>query len=179
MKLVEEVLATSRIESGTLKLCRELIDLRALGRQIISDLSVSSLGTGRTIDWDAHPERPTAWGDPTALQQVITNLIENALKYSDPPGRVALVVRELETEVVIQVTDEGEGIARDRLDTIFDRFKRAGSVADAGGFGLGLYIVKDLVGAQDGSVAVESTVGESTVFTVRLPKRADERTSEG
>jgi signal transduction histidine kinase len=178
LKLVEEVLETSRIESGTLKLRRERVDLRALGHQIISDLAASPLGTGRAIEWNGQPERPFAWGDPTALQQVMTNLVENALKYSESPARVALVVRELESEVVVQVTDQGQGIPGDRLDAIFDRFKQAGSTGDAAGFGLGLYIVKNLVDAQGGTVTVESTLGEGTVFTVRFPKRTAERAGD-
>ena len=181
LRLVEDVLDTARIESGRSHLRREVVDLRELAENIAEDLAQTDLGTDRVITVISDPDQPTAWGDPTALQQIVGNLMENALKYSDEGSKVTVTVQETATEAILEVTDEGHGISPEQIVTIFDRFRQADSPSTrgSGGFGLGLYIVKNLVATHRGDVEVESELGKGTTFRVRLPKRAEDERREG
>jgi signal transduction histidine kinase len=183
LRLVEDVLTTARIESRIPKLRRELVELRHLAQIVVEDLTHSDVGNGREITVRAEPDDPRVWGDFGAIQQVIQNLVENSLKYSDPPSRVEIHVSEGPTEAVIEVNDQGQGMSEEQIKLIFDRFHQidSSSTRDRGGFGLGLYIVKNLVEAHNGSVEVDSTPGEGSTFRVRLPKRTKDiaRAQEG
>jgi signal transduction histidine kinase len=176
LRMVEDVLDTARIESGGSELRREMVDLREIAENIAEDLAQTDLGTDRVITVISDPDRPTAWGDPTALQQIFGNLMENALKYSERGSKVTVTVQETATEAILEVTDEGHGISPEQIVTIFDRFRQADSASSrgSGGFGLGLYIVKNLVATHRGDVEVESELGKGTKFRVRLPKRAED-----
>jgi two-component system sensor histidine kinase KdpD len=177
LRLVEDVLSTSRIESGLPRLSREQVDLRTLVRAVVEDLVHSMEDRKNDITVVVEQERPKVWGDPTALHQILSNLVENALKYSNRGDRVRVVISETSREAVIEVTDEGQGISSDRLTTIFDRFRQAGSLpsSSVSGFGLGLYIVKNLVEAHRGEIDVDSEFGSGSTFRVRLPKRSERR----
>jgi signal transduction histidine kinase len=178
LRLVEDVLTAARIESGTTKMRREKIALRELATTIIDDLEQSKIGFGRKVKLVCEPEQPEAWGDPAGMQQIVSNLVENALKYSADGDAVEVTIVESASEVTIAVRDEGQGIPKEQLDTIFQKFHQvdASSTRRAGGVGLGLYIVSNLVQAHNGSIEVDSEVGVGTTFTVRLPKRASDRT---
>ncbi len=171
LRLVQDILTSAHIESGMPKLRRELVDLREATEVIIEDLRHSH--PGREVTLQTNPDRPRTWGDLGALQQVLSNLIENALKYSER-GTVEVVLTETATESVIAVKDHGRGISRQQLDTIFDRFRQVdqSNTRGAGGVGLGLYIVKSLVEAHNGEIKVDSVEGAGTTFTVGLPKRS-------
>ncbi len=174
LRLVQDILTSAQIESGMPKLRRELVDLGAAAEVIVGDLRHTF--EGREISLRADPERPQVWGDLGALQQVLSNLVENALKYSeDGPVMVSLV--ESQTETTIAVSDRGRGISRDELDTIFDRFRQLdqSNTRATGGVGLGLYIVKSIVEAHNGTIEVESSEGSGTTFTVHLPKRSKDQ----
>ena len=176
LRLVEDVLTTARIESRVPKLRRELVELRHLAQIVIEDLSHSDIGSGREIVVHSEPDNPRSWGDMEAIQQVIQNLVENALKYSTPGTTIDLNLVELATECVIEVSDRGQGMTPEQIQSIFDRFHQidSSSTRDKGGFGLGLYIVKSLVEAHNGTVEVESVLDEGSTFRVRLPKRSED-----
>lgn len=176
LRLVEDVLTTSQIESGR-PMKRTLVDLRAAAAEVIADLGLSKVGAGREIGLVVEPENPRIWCDLIALQQILTNLTENALKYSKEGSTVTVTVRETPEEGVLEVADRGMGIEAEGLQLIFDRFQQvdSSSTRKVGGFGLGLFIVKNLVDAHGGKIGVESTAGQGTVFTVHLPKRASDR----
>ncbi|MDP9067635.1 MAG: ATP-binding protein [Actinomycetota bacterium] len=171
LRLVQDILTTAHIESGMPKLRRELVDLRSAAEVIISDLQHAH--PSREVALTTDPDTPHAWGDLGALQQILSNLIENALKYSDE-GKVEVFLTENQAETRIAVRDRGRGISREQLDTIFDRFRQVdqSNTRGKGGFGLGLYIVKSLVDAHNGEIKVDSAEGAGTTFTVHLPKRA-------
>lgn len=175
LRLVEDVLDTARLEEGEPQMRRERVDLRALAESVIEDLSHTDVGADRAVALLTDPERPTAWGDPTALQQVLGNLLENALKYSNNGSKVVVDILETAGESILEVSDEGHGISSEQIQTIFDRFRQADAppTSSAAGFGLGLYIVKNLVSAHRGDVEVESEVGRGSTFRVRLPKRVE------
>lgn len=177
LRLVEDVLTTAQIESGQPRLTRELLDLRGLAAGVREDLLATKVGIDREIAIECEPENPQAWGDHVALHHVLSNLVENALKYSDPATRVVIRIVETPAEARFEVEDSGRGVTREKLDYIFERFHQldSSSTRRVGGFGLGLFIVKNLVDAHGGNIDVKSTPGVGSVFTVRLPKRSSDR----
>lgn len=174
LRLVEDVLTTAKIESRVPHLRRERVDLREIANFVVEDLTHSELGSGREIIVRSEPEHPHIWGDLGALQQVMSNLVENSIKYSSESGTITITVKELEQEGIIEVSDEGQGMTEEQIQTIFERFHQLDSsiTRDRGGFGLGLYIVKNLVGAHNGNIDVESSPGQGSTFRVHLPKRS-------
>lgn len=174
LRLVEDVLTAARIESGMPRLRRELVDLRDIAEFVVESLRHMDVSEGKEFVIDAEPERPKVWGDLGAIQQVMSNLVENACKYSDPGARIGVFMTELPTEALIQVSDQGHGMTKEEIDTIFDRFRQVdqSSTRVSGGVGLGLYIVKSLVEAHNGEIEVDSKPGIGSTFTVRLPKRS-------
>ncbi len=173
LRLVEDVLTASKIESGLPKLKRELFDLEELAAQIVGDTLHTKQGAGRTIEVITGTDGAKAWVDRVAMEQILSNLIENAVKYSESGTPVTVRLEAEPTEVVIEVSDRGRGIAEEQLNTIFERFRQADSslTRDVGGFGLGLYIVKNLVDVHGGKVEVDSVEGVGSCFRVRIPQR--------
>ncbi len=113
-------------------------------------------------------------GDVTQLEQVFTNLVHNAIKYTPREGKVTIVARRSHTDgdyVEVTVTDTGIGISREDFPRVFERFFRASTATQASipGFGLGLSLAHSIVDAHHGTITFDSSVGEGTVFTVRLP----------
>jgi signal transduction histidine kinase len=180
LRLVEDVLDTTRLEAGSEHLRREHLDLKPLATEILEDVVGAYPGRERDVVLKSDPGGPAAWGDPTALQQIVGNLVDNSLKYSTAGSQVCVTVTETAKEAIIEVSDEGRGISPDQIRTIFERFRQADSAGplSAGGFGLGLYIVKNLVATQKGSVEVESEVGKGSTFRVMLPKRVEDSAIE-
>lgn len=174
LRLVEDVLMAARIESGMPKMRRELVDLRDACEFVIESVRHSDLGEGREIVIQSDPERPKVWGDSGAIQQILSNLIENACKYSDGDTRIGVFATELPGEAVLQVADQGYGMTEEEVSTIFDRFRQVdqSSTRSSSGVGLGLYIVKSLVESHNGTIEVESEPGRGSTFTIHFPKRA-------
>lgn len=174
LRLVEDVLTAARIESGTPKLRRELIDLKDLADFVVESIAHTDIGSEREISVHPEPERPQVWGDVGAIQQIVSNLVENACKYSDPGTKIGVFVTELPDAALIQVADRGHGMSLEEIATIFDRFSQVdqSSTRVSTGVGLGLYIVKSLVDAHNGFIEVDSEPGVGTTFTVRFPKRS-------
>jgi two-component system phosphate regulon sensor histidine kinase PhoR len=168
--LIEDLLELSRIEGGTRELVLEPTDVAALARGLIQDLKPRLDAKRLRGELRAEPV-PRALADRRALEQVLLNLLDNAIKYSEPGGRIELIVSDSPTGVRIDVTDTGIGIPEADRARIFERFYRVEKARsrDLGGTGLGLAIVKHLVQAQDGEVSVSSREGQGSTFTVRLP----------
>jgi two-component system, OmpR family, sensor kinase len=111
-------------------------------------------------------------GDPDRLKQLALILLDNAVKYTPPDGHIWAIVRQEHGMVELRVMDNGPGIPPERLPHLFDRFYRGGTLArgrDDGGAGLGLAIAREIAQGYGGSIAVESTVGQGTAFTVQFP----------
>ena len=115
----------------------------------------------------------TAWIDRHAFEQVLGNLLDNAVKYAGDGASVTVSARMEGEATVVRVADTGAGIPPQHLDRLFERFYRvdAGRSREMGGTGLGLSIVKHLVEAMNGTISVESALGKGTTFTVVLPRR--------
>ena len=168
--LIEDLLELSRIEGGIRGLALETIDAAALARDVLQDLK-PRLDSGRLKSEVRAEPAPHALADRRALEQVLLNLLDNAIKYSEPGGRIEIVVSGAPPWVRIDVSDTGIGIPQTDQARIFERFYRVEKARsrDLGGTGLGLAIVKHLVQAQDGEVFVASREGQGTTFTLRLP----------
>jgi two-component system CheB/CheR fusion protein len=170
-RLVDDLLDVSRITQGKVSLRKEPVELGpvitravAIVRHIIDDrkheLSISL------------PQEPVCLdADPTRLEQVVVNLLNNAAKYTEPGGRIGIEMERQGHEVVIAVRDNGIGIPSAMLPRVFDIFTQVERSSDhaQGGLGIGLTLVRSLVEMHGGSVSVSSTPGEGSVFTVRLP----------
>ncbi len=166
--LVRQLLDVSRITGGRLRLTPEEVDLTAVVRDAADALESESRQSGSVIDIRADTSVIGRW-DPTRIEQITSNLLSNAIKYGQ--GKPILVEVTGENEHArLRVHDRGIGIAPEQQQRIFDRFERAVSVRHYGGFGLGLWIVRQIVEASGGQVTVESQVGQGSTFTVELPR---------
>jgi len=168
--LIEDLLELSRIEGGTRELAPEPLDAAALARGLLQDLKPRLDAKRLRAECRAEPA-PPVWADRRALEQIFLNLLDNAIKYSEPGGRIELSVSGSAAGVRVDVSDTGIGIPEADRARIFERFYRVDKARsrDLGGTGLGLSIVKHLVQAQDGELFVSSREGQGSTFTVRLP----------
>lgn len=170
-RLIEDMLDISRISAGRLQLSREKTDLGDLVKGLIDHLSE----TARAVGCELRPEIEDGvigdW-DRFRLEQVVINLVTNAIKYGrERPIRVQ-VNRTVDEAAEIRVIDQGVGIAKQDQERIFERFERTESSAGTSGIGLGLYIAREIVKLHSGKISVESDPGKGSTFIVHLPLRA-------
>jgi PAS domain S-box-containing protein len=171
-QLVDSLLDLSRITAGKLKLNMDRVDLSSVVRAVVDSLRPGADAKGITIDLTVPPGPVTIRGDGGRLQQIFSNLVSNALKFTSRNGHVQIHLTRMDSQVEIQVIDDGEGIHAEFLPLIFDRFLQAESTKERayGGLGLGLAIVRELVHAHGGTVAGQSPgKGRGSTFTVTLP----------
>jgi PAS domain S-box-containing protein len=149
----------------------EPVPLDQLVRIVLDDFQLTVRQAGLTLNTDIAPAVPAVNGYSTYLRRVLDSLLNNAIKFTPQGGTVTVRLWPEAGQVVLEVCDTGIGIAADQCDRIFDRFYQVdGSTKRRyGGAGLGLALVKEIVAAYDGSVAVHSTLGEGSTFTVTLP----------
>ncbi len=162
-RLITELLDVSRIDAGRVEMRRQVVDLPAAIRKAVAGRVAAGDGEGRFTVQELG-ELPEMWVDPDKFQQVIANLVENAVKHGR--GAVTVTVGPHEGGAVVTVTDEGEGIDEATAARVFTRFWRGDR---RGGTGLGLYIVKGLIEAHGGSVAVSRAPGGGAQFRFVLP----------
>ena len=172
--LINDYLDFAKIDAGYLRLDREEADLVAVVRASAASARSQAEVKSLTLSVDA-PERLMGLIDAAKLEQVVDNLISNAVKYTPDGGRVGIRLTELDTMARLEVTDSGEGIASDQLEHLFTKFHRVPGqkTAQIKGTGLGLLIIREIVQAHGGQVRVESAgvPGEGSTFTVELPLR--------
>jgi CheY-like chemotaxis protein/two-component sensor histidine kinase len=173
--LVEDMLDVSRIITGKLMLRVGAVDVRTVVAAAYDTVRMAADAKQIDVRLDLDDNVDLASGDPERLQQVVWNLLSNAIKFTPRGGTVAVCTRRDVSYVEISVTDSGQGIPRDFLPHVFERFRQADSTSTRvhGGLGLGLAIVRHLVELHGGTVAVASEgEGRGSRFTVRLPLRA-------
>jgi len=167
--LVEHLLDVTRIRAGKLQLQLEVVDLAEVVRDSASRLSSMAIDVGSTLEVET-PERCAGVWDRMRLEQIVTNLLSNALKYGGGrPVRLLLEDRS-PRDVVLSVRDTGIGMEESVLERIFGRFERGQSGRHYPGLGLGLYITRQIVTALEGTISVESIPGQGSLFTVVLPR---------
>jgi len=173
-QLIEDLFALSRTAVGRLTLRSEPVDVGAAARRLV-ELTAPLAWRQRRVQVIAEiaPEAPLALADPQRLDQIMSNLIGNAVRHTPPGGLVAAAVSTEDGVVQLAVRDTGDGITPEDLPHVFEPFFRGGSEhSGGGGAGLGLALVKELAEAMGGTVTVDSTPGEGSSFTVRLPATA-------
>jgi PAS domain S-box-containing protein len=170
--LAEDLLDVSRIRSGQLPLRMGPVDLGALASQIAVRYTEHRSSARDRINVQVDEPSPAVSADPDRLEQVVTNIIDNALKYSPPQTTIDLLVTADNHDAMVVIRDQGMGVAPDSLEAIFEPFGRGGNVEETGitGLGLGLYICRTIVERLGGTIRAESE-GEGTglTVTVRLP----------
>jgi signal transduction histidine kinase len=167
-QLVDRLLDASRLQQGRLRLEVQPLDLRAAVEEVIERFAEQAEQAGCPIALEASGAHTGCW-DPMGVEQVVSNLIANAIKYGrGKPIEVSLEGRD--DAVVLTVRDQGLGVPADQVARIFDRFARAASSRHFGGLGLGLYITRQIVEAHGGSITVASEHGAGASFIVQLPR---------
>ncbi len=171
-RLIADLLDIERIEQGKLILKTADCDLNKIVHEVVE--SLKPLCEMRRLKIVAQLPNPPLqiYGDEARIWQILYNLVSNAFKYTAEQGQITLTVFQDADEAVLQVSDNGRGIPFDQLERLFDLHYRTheAKVSTVLGSGLGLYIVKTMVEAHNGTVSVESELGIRTTFTVRLPQ---------
>jgi len=174
--LIDELLDLSRVESGKFRLQRRPTPPAELIEAAVSRLAPKAEKKGIRLTAEVPGVLPPVDGDPDRLIQVLSNLVDNAVKYTPADGRVTVSAWKSEGGVRIAVQDTGPGIPQADLGRIFERFYRVDKARSraTGGTGLGLAIAKHIVEAHGGAIEVASEVGRGSTFTVILPTAGDE-----
>jgi NtrC-family two-component system sensor histidine kinase KinB len=170
-KLVKELLQLSKLESGKLETKEEKLNLTEVINSALHPMQLPFKDKGVTLKFYASPSLPIFIGDAQQISWVISNLVTNALKYTDAGGIVEVKAEGKGKEIVIEVSDTGKGIPNEYLDKIFDKFVQVKQTLDPtpGSVGLGLSIVKEIVEMYGGKITVKSELNKGTTFTIHLP----------
>lgn len=171
LRLVNDLLDLSAIEAGQLRLDLSAVDVVALVETAVDLNRRLAVPKGISLELRAAPEPLTAWADPARIQQVLNNLIGNALKFSKPGTTVEVEVARLEAEARVSVADEGPGIPAAELERLFEPFRRGAAKATGGekSTGLGLAIVRRIIAAHGGRIWAESEPERGARFHFTVP----------
>jgi two-component system phosphate regulon sensor histidine kinase PhoR len=175
VRLVEELLELSRIESGGVPLVREPVDLVAVIDGAVERLRPQASAGGVDLSWESANGLPVIEGDAERLERVMVNLLLNALKFTPAGGSIRVHAAQENGAVAVFVTDTGTGISADDLPRVFERFYKADRARGSSGTGLGLAIVKHTVEAHGGRVSAQSEEGRGATFSFTIPQ-ADHQT---
>ena len=171
LDMINTMLMISKTESGADKLSREEIDLAGLVRQACDLFEPSAEDKGVTLGCNV-PVRSLLVGDSRMIQRMLSNLLDNAIKYTPSGGTVTVSVSEDDTQVIISVKDTGCGISPSDLPRVFERFYRSDQSRSQSGIGLGLSLARAIARAHGGEITATSTPNQGSTFTVMLPKSA-------
>ncbi len=180
-QMIADLLDISRITSGKLRLDVQPVDPAAMVEGAVITILPAAEAKRIRINKLLDPSAGPVWGDPARLQQVIWNLINNAVKFTPKEGKIEVTVRRVNSHVEISVADNGQGIDETLLPRIFDRFNQgdASTTRTHGGLGLGLAIARQLVELHGGQISVESAgKDQGSRFSVRLPLSLTNRRDE-
>jgi len=169
--LIDNLLDASRLQAGALPLEMDWVALDVLAERVASRFRTQTQAHKIVLRFP--PDLPVVAGDPGRLEQVLNNLVSNAIKYSPDGGTIEISGRVLPNEVVVTVSDQGVGIPLEEQPRVFERFFRGARERNqrTPGAGLGLYLVKSIVQAHGGRVWVESNPGEGTAFSFVIPRQ--------
>ncbi|HEV7904254.1 MAG TPA: ATP-binding protein [Pyrinomonadaceae bacterium] len=181
-KLIDDLLDISRIITGKLRLDVRVVDLAGVVEAVIDSLRPTAEARSIRLQTMLDPQAGPVSGDTDRLQQVVWNLVSNAIKFTPKGGRVQVMLARVNSHVEVTVSDSGKGISAEFLPHVFDRFRQADGTTTRrqGGLGLGLSIVRQLVELHGGMVSVESAgEGQGATFTVQLPLMVTRRSDAG
>jgi signal transduction histidine kinase len=169
--LVDTLLRLSHGDAGNVRLSRQAVDVGQLTRDVVSSLGVLAEERGQQLNVDDVGAGVAVSADRLVLREAITNIVDNAIKYSGRSSTIEIQVRSTEGQAILSVADRGPGIAPEHRERIFDRFFRLDEARsrDSGGTGLGLAIAKWAVEVNGGRISVDGHAGGGSVFLVTLP----------
>ncbi|MGH7844161.1 MAG: ATP-binding response regulator [Candidatus Binatia bacterium] len=171
-RMIANLLDQAQIEAGRIQLACRDVQLQQLAEDVIEHMQPVARGKHQALELFCSDPQLTVWGDPDKLRQVVTNLVDNAIKYSPSQGHIRISVTQLKGGLAqLSVADSGNGIPPESLPKVFEAFYRVESDRrrEVKGFGLGLSIVKTLIELHRGQVTIESEPGKGTSFHVTLP----------
>ncbi|HSV87928.1 MAG TPA: HAMP domain-containing sensor histidine kinase [Bacteroidales bacterium] len=176
ISIIEDLEAISSLESGELKLKISPFDLAALTKEVMDFVEIKATARNIRIHFARNYDAPViVEADREKIQQVMTNLLVNSIKYGNENGRVKIGFFDMDENILVEVTDNGIGISRDELPRVFERFYRGDKSRTfrngEGGTGLGLAIVKHIIEAHNQTISVRSTLGLGATFAFTLKKR--------
>jgi len=168
--LIDDILELSAIEAGNVSVNRTRVPLRAIAADVMTDLKTKADARHVTLRNEVG-EQVRVFADERRLEQMLTNLVENAIKFNREGGDVVVSYERDKAGDLIRVADTGDGIPPEHLNRLFERFYRVDRARsrEMGGTGLGLAIVKHLALAHNGEITVSSKLGEGSKFTIKLP----------
>ncbi len=171
--LISDISELTSIEAGKISIHQQHFDLNLMVNEIYTNLSVKADKRAISLK-NLVSKKSQIFADKQRFEQILTNLIDNAIKFSHENGSVKVIYSQREDEGIVTVEDSGEGIGSEHLERIFERFYRTDKARsrEIGGTGLGLAIVKHLVRLHDGEIYVKSTLGEGSSFSIEIPKKS-------
>jgi two-component system, OmpR family, phosphate regulon sensor histidine kinase PhoR len=166
---VESVLTTAKVSRGKLELDLQLQELHSLIEEVLEVVKIE-LGDNLNIEYKA--VKTSFYGDRVHIMNVIRNLVENAIKYSEPPAQIHVKTENTDKGIEVTIADKGIGIPVEHIKKIFNKFYRVptGNLHNVKGFGLGLNFVEQIVKAHKWQISVESEYGKGTTFTIIIPQ---------
>ncbi len=168
-QMVAELIELSHIETGRVKLKLELVNLNLLVGEVITRLAPQAERAKVTLLTELSPDLPPVPADRDRIQQVILNIVHNAIKFTSPGGKTTVHTKPQKDTVTVSVADTGKGISKEDLPHIFERFFKTDKSRSSSGTGLGLAIAKHTVQAHGGSIWVQSEEGKGSTFSFSLP----------
>ena len=170
-KIVQDLLELSRYDSGASTLTIEEFSIEQAVRDVYAAIALEARKRSHVLNLELEWKLPSIKGDRSKIEQVLMNIIANALKYTPDGGTIAIYSGRTGDDVWVKIEDTGVGIPPEDLSRVFDRFYRVDKARsrESGGTGLGLSIAKEIIGRHGGNISVESTPGVGTSVTVKLP----------
>ncbi len=175
-RIVKDLLTLTRLDYNRMEMHMEKMDLRELGQKAAQAMEGQAQGQGLTLTCTLPETLPAVMGDAERIQQVIINIITNAIKYNKPQGSIAITGGVEGEQVFIRVEDTGIGVPKEDMKRLFERFYRVDKARsrESGGTGLGLAIAKQIVETHGGQIGFESEYGKGSTVTLYLPVLKDE-----
>lgn len=170
-RIVTDLLTLSRLDNSAKVMEKKVFDLALLTQDVVKKLTITAKNMGLELSFEKVGDAKSFYGDRDRMEQVITNIVSNAVKYTPSGGKISVACVGKYTEAVIEVKDNGIGIPEKDLPRIFERFYRVDKARsrESGGTGLGLAIAKELIELHGGKIKIESREGEGTTVTISLP----------
>jgi signal transduction histidine kinase len=168
-RLIEDLLEVTRVQHGTLAVCAQPVQLMDVVRDAEMMLAPIARSRGLTLEIDGPAALPPVHVDPERIDQVLSNLVGNAIKFTAPGGAVKVSWARRESEVVVAVSDTGRGIAPEHLPHVFRPFWQSGNGGPRSGLGLGLVISRAIIEAHGGRIWIESPPGAGTTVHFSIP----------
>ena len=179
-RLVKDLLQLSRLENEQLQWNMQTFGFDSLVRSSVEKIELSAKEKGQIIECFSIGDKPQVLADKDRIEQVILNVLTNAIKYTPKGGKIIVYVGKMYSDAYVKVVDSGIGIPEEDIKRVFERFYRVDKARsrEMGGTGLGLSIAKEIIEAHKGSISITSQLGKGTEVTVRLPIYYDEQASK-